>query len=221
MIRRSRTDAALVVECARVHGVSPRAVRDWRKHEDPRWRAFLHTQAKQSSFLPLTAESVAPLTLEQEEEGAARRYAALSALTDAAIARQDTALLPGLLKSASEAHTKLHKVRENVRITRAAEGRLVLREQAFAAAALVIRSLRYAVANLPKEILPDLPPDHSEQVVGVLTEWVTQTLEGIASQVADLERQFPTATEQAVESLGFMLEPEDQGVVNDESTPIS
>ena len=207
MIKRSRADAALVVECARVHGVSPRAVREWRKNQDPRWGAFIHSQAKQSSFLPL-AEVMPLLTLEQEEEGAARRYAALSALADAAISRQDTALLPGLLRSAGEAHSKLHKVRENVRNTRAAEGRLVPRAEAFVAAESVVRLIRHAVVNLPDEVLPDLESENPEKVREILTEWVGLTLEEIADQVGALAKKFPVAAVQAVAALGFEMMPE-------------
>ena len=210
MIKRSRSDAALVVECARLHGVSPRAVRDWRKNQDARWGAFIHSQAKQSSFLPAAVDMQPILTLEQEEEGAARRYAALSALADAAISRQDTALLPGLLKSAGEAHSKLHKVRENVRNTRAAEGSLVPRDQAFAAAESLVHLLRRAVVSLPDDVLPDLESENPEMVRGILTEWVGLTLEEIAEQVAALESRFPLAVRQAAAALGFEMLPAEQ-----------
>ena len=206
MIRRSRSDAALVTECARVHGVSPRAVREWRKNQDSRWGSFIHAQAKQSSFLPVAADVLPILTLEQEEEGAARRYAALSALADAAIARQDTALLPGLLKSAEQAHTKLHKVRENVRNTRTAAGALVSREQAFSAADIAVRRLRKLIMTLPEDVLPDLESENSEKVKSVLMEWVALTLGEIAEEVAVLEKRFPLDVKRAIAALGFERE---------------
>jgi hypothetical protein len=182
-MRISRADSALVEECARVHEVSSRAVRDWRKKEDPRWAAFLHSRAKQSTFQ--AAEISGPaLTLEQEEEQAARRYSALAALADAAIARGDTAVLPGLLRSAEMAHALLHKVRENVRATRIAEGGLVKSE---AAAELVRRSLgmlRMHLENLPIGLMPlRLRPDDPQGAARILDEWVLETIEKMSRGV--------------------------------------
>ena len=148
------------------------------------------------------------MTLQQEEEGASRRYAALSALADAAISRQDTALLPGLLKSAEVSHTKLHKVRENVRSTLAAQGLLVPRAEAFRVAEITMRRLRHLVMDAPQDVLLDveaLEPENVTMVQAALEEWSRVTLAEIAETVHGLERAFPLATDQALVALGFEI----------------
>jgi hypothetical protein len=201
-MRRSRHEAALIMECARAHGVSARAVREWRAVEDPRWGAFLHNRAKQSTF-QATEIPGELLSIEEEEETAARRYAALSRLADEAISRGDMATLPALLRNSEQAHTTLHKVRQNVRQTKEEAGRLVAREEAFSVAEEILRRVRVAVLGLPAAVLPDLEelgPEESAREV--LVEWVAFFLEDMAEAAVSLEKQFPRAAREAVQALG-------------------
>ena len=199
-MRRNREEAALVVECARAHGVSARAVRDWRALDDSRWGAFLHNRAKQSTFQ--AAELSGPaFSIDQEEESAARRYAALSSLADSAIQRGDLATLPALLRNSEQAHTTLHKVRQNVRQTREEEGRLIPREEALGVARSALRCMREAVLRLPEEVREDLEAT-PERWQEILSEWVALLLQEIAEEALRLEKQFPRAAREAVEALG-------------------
>lgn len=201
-----------------MHGVTPRAVRDWRALDDPRWGAFLHNRAKQSTFQ--AAELAGPLlSIEEEEESAARRYAALSVLADEAIARGDMATLPALLRNSEQAHTTLHKVRQNVRLTREEAGRLVAPEEAFGVAEAVLKRMRRAVIGMPESVLPDLEePSPGQSAREILKEWVTFFLEELAEVALSFEKQFPLASVAAVQALGCeVVEPapqrEEQSVV--------
>ena len=49
---RARDEAALVKECAGMHSVSDRAVRNWRDAKDPRWLEFLAERAASKSVRP-------------------------------------------------------------------------------------------------------------------------------------------------------------------------
>ena len=88
-MRNSRADSELIRECAVAHGVSDRAVRNWRTADDPRWRP------------------------EIEEQNAARRYALIDQAATAAAQVADSAKLPQMLKIATDAHNQLDRVREN------------------------------------------------------------------------------------------------------------
>jgi len=177
-------------------------VREWRALNDSRWGAFLHNRARQSTFQAAEI-SGQHLSLEEEEETAARRYAALSGLADEAISRGDMATLPALLRNSEQAHTTLHKVRQNVRQTKEDEGRLVAREEAFVVAEKVLLRMRGAVLGLPDAVLPDLEElSPSESPRKILMEWVAFFLEELAEAALSFEKQFPRATREAVQALG-------------------
>lgn len=115
-MRNSRADSELIRECATAHGVSDRAVRNWRAGDDPRWRAFLQRRAQDATVqLAFTPAQAAPLILspEIEEENAARRYALIDQAATAAAQAGDAAKLPTLIKIATDAHRQLDVVREN------------------------------------------------------------------------------------------------------------
>lgn len=115
-MRNTRADSELIRECATAHGVSDRAVRNWRNNEDPRWRAFLQRRAQDATVQLAFAPSIpAPLILspEIEEENAARRYALIDQAATAAAMSGDAAKLPTLIKIATDAHRQLDVVREN------------------------------------------------------------------------------------------------------------
>lgn len=115
-MRNTRADSELIRECATSHGVSDRAVRNWRTGDDPRWRAFLQRRAQDATTqLSFAATQAAPvvLTPEIEEENAARRYALIDAAATAAAQSTDSARLPTLIKIATDAHQQLSKVRES------------------------------------------------------------------------------------------------------------
>ena len=115
-MRNSRADSELIRECAVAHGVSDRAVRNWRTADDPRWRTFLQRRAQDATVqmafqAPVTAPIV--LTPEIEEQNAARRYALIDQAATAAAQVADSAKLPQMLKIATDAHNQLDRVREN------------------------------------------------------------------------------------------------------------
>jgi hypothetical protein len=123
------------------------------------------------------------LSLQEEEEQAARRYAALAAMADAAISRNDTATLPALLKSAELAHALFHKVRENVRATRIAEGNLVSRDAVRGTYLRIIGEMRDWLLALPEGNLPQLlRPDDAPGAALILHEWVMDALFHILRQ---------------------------------------
>jgi len=125
-MRQSRHESALIEECAKVHSVSVRAVRNWRNQEDPRWRDFLRSRAQDGQFAFARPEATAkPMTPEEMEEAAAVRHARLSLLCDQAEGRGDITSLPTLIKASIEAHKLLAVVTENNLKLATAAGKLV------------------------------------------------------------------------------------------------
>jgi hypothetical protein len=125
-MRKSRHESALIEECAKVHSVSVRAVRNWRNSDDPRWRDFLRSRAQDSTFSFARPEANAkPMTPEETEQAAAVRHARLSLLCDQAEGRGDMNSLPTLLKASIEAHKLWTLVSENNLKLSTAAGRLV------------------------------------------------------------------------------------------------
>lgn len=105
-MRHSRSDSATIKSCAASHGVSERAVREWRRKDDPRWKTWLVRSAKSATQLDAFAqpEATDPAS---EAEAARRRFAALQKMVDDAVARGEVAGLPVLLRSAQEAQRLL------------------------------------------------------------------------------------------------------------------
>ena len=111
--RNSRADAASIKSCAVHHGVSERAVRQWRLNDDPRWRAWLARSARTAEQLEVfSGVSEVKSDPSTEAEAARVRFGLLTKLVDQATARGEVAGLPVLLKSAQECQRLLASCRE-------------------------------------------------------------------------------------------------------------
>lgn len=98
--------------CAVHFGVSVRAVREWRRKDDVRWREWQTRQARSAVQMEaMLGHNAAESTPDTETEAARVRFVALQALCDQAVARGDVAGLPVLLKSAEGAQKVLQACR--------------------------------------------------------------------------------------------------------------
>jgi hypothetical protein len=111
-MRHSRSESGMIKSCAASHGVSERAVREWRRRDDPRWKTWLVKSAKSATQLDAFAETTEAVTdPSTEAEAARRRFVALSKMLDSATARGEVAGLPVLLRAAQEAQRLLQGCR--------------------------------------------------------------------------------------------------------------
>ena len=182
-MRKSRHEAALIEECAKVHSVSVRAVRNWRNQDDPRWREFLRSRAQDSHFAFARPEATAkPMTPEETEQAAAVRHARLSVLCDQAEARGDMTSLPTLLKSAQESHKLWILVAENNLKLATASNKLVPVSDV---SEFILGNM--AMAKQLMENLPDvlsLRIESSVDVSGIVREEVVAILRELATAAA-------------------------------------
>jgi len=182
-MRKSRHESALIEECAKVHSVSVRAVRNWRNSDDPRWRDFLRSRAQDSQFSFARPEASAkPMTPEETEQAAAVRHARLSLLCDQAESRGDINSLPTLLKSSIEAHKLWASVSENNLKIATAAGRLV---DVSKVSEFILGNM--AMAKQLMENLPDVLAARIESHVdvgGIVREEVVAILRELASASA-------------------------------------
>lgn len=182
-MRKSRHEAALIEECAKVHSVSVRAVRNWRNQDDPRWRDFLRSRAQDSQFSFARPEANAkPMTPDETEQAAAVRHARLSVLCDQAEARGDMNSLPTLLKASIEAHKLWTLVSENNLKLATASGKLV---EVSKVSEFILGNM--AMAKQLMENLPDVLAariESSVDVSGIVREEVVAILRELATAAA-------------------------------------
>jgi hypothetical protein len=182
-MRKSRHESALIEECAKVHSVSVRAVRNWRNLDDPRWRDFLRSRAQDSTFSFARPEANAkPMTPEETEQAAAIRHARLSNLCDQAEARGDMNSLPTLLKASIEAHKLWTLVSENNLKLATASGKLV---EVSKVSEFILGNM--AMAKQLMENLPDVLASRIESPVdvsGIVREEVVSILRELAAAAA-------------------------------------
>ena len=125
--------------------------------------------ADQSRFTEIDFEAKGDgLTPAQEEEQAARRYGALAALCDAAIARKDNTSLQPLLRSAGEAHRLLYAIRENKASYEERMQHLI----PYASAVDLLRSriepVKAALEAMPKQLAYEIDPINPGRVEDIL-----------------------------------------------------
>ena len=175
-MRNSRRDAHLIESCAATHGVSSRAVRDWRTKEDPRWLAFLKSRAATSTLGLDILPSGKIQTPSEEEASAARRYDALQRMADDAALRNDVAHLPVLLKAAQEAHRLLQTVREGRISYESATGKLIDVDAYREVRDSVLTPLFQTVADLPRDAALSCNPENPDVARTALDSWLRDRL---------------------------------------------
>jgi hypothetical protein len=169
--RRSRTEAALIKECAAAHGVSARAVRAWRENEDGRWTSFLRLRAASPlSQIELPAGE-ANSTPADEEAGANRRFMALQKLADSEIAQGRIGTVPPLLKAASEAQKLLDSCRAARMRWDIARGEMFSRSDMRKIRSL-LDQLKAVIANMPAELGPKACSFDPQFGIEVCENWV-------------------------------------------------
>jgi len=181
-MRQSSLDAALIVECAKAHSVSPRSVRTWRTKQDPRWRAWVQRRASdQSRFTEIDFDAGGDkLTPAQEEEQALRRYAALASLCDAAIARGDNTSLQPLLRSSGEAHKLLYAIRENRAAYEERMRDLVPASEVTELFRSRIEPVKAALEAMPKFLASQIDPVNPEMAEDIIRREVLRILRSAA-----------------------------------------
>ena len=186
-MRANRSDAHLVKEYAAQARVSLRTAQVHRKKGVGEWQAFLTDKLQTSTD---AVEPVRRLTIEEEEEKAALRYAKVEEMLQSAMNRKDFAMVSSLLKVAEQSHKLLLQVRsENaehyLRIGKLIESREVIQ---WMNNHLVM--VKQRIEGLP-EVLASRIPIASEDVdvFAVVNHEVVSILRDVAAaagSVADL-----------------------------------
>ena len=181
-MRQSRLESSLIEECARSHGVTPRAVRTWRLKDSPKWRAWVQRRAvDQTRFPSLDFDTTSDvLTPAQEEEQALRRYGALASLCDAAIARNDNTSLQPLLRSAGEAHKLLYAIRENRTAYEERRRHLIPIAEAQDSLRKTIETVKGQMEVLPSFVAHQIDPVDPRRVEEILEVEVNRILRSAA-----------------------------------------
>lgn len=173
--RSTRAEAAAIRECAVAFGVSDRAVRSWRRANDPRWVKFLSARA--GSSLGQLEASAFRTDLEtsdppSEERAALRRFKLLEAEITRAMDRGELGSVPVITRAASDAHKLLCSCRE------AAEAWRIRRREMVSAAEIRELRERYlepiyaALKYLPAEAAEQCNPGNPLQAREALVQWL-------------------------------------------------
>lgn len=197
--RNSRIDAASIKSCAAHHGVSERAVRQWRLTDDTRWRAWLARSARAGEQLEVFS-GVAEVQSDPstEAEAARIRFALLSKLVDQATARGEVAGLPVLLKSAQECQRLLAGCREAEAEWLTRQRKLIPRSEVDEMRRSMIEPLIIVVKNMPSEISTECNPEDPHRAESALRWWLENRFEGhfhaaVAAAKEILEPQPPAS----------------------------
>jgi hypothetical protein len=174
--RYGRIDSPLIKGCAAEHNVSERAVRAWRRNNDPRWQAYIHSRAQQSGLpgiVPADVAAEAEQLLDPEAElmAAARRLAAVQRLCDKSLESRDGVALQSLLRSAGEASKVLAQARAQAADHRQRMGALRPASDFTHLKSLVQKMLGF-VASMPTELCGRLQNVDSGIAHEILQEWV-------------------------------------------------
>lgn len=197
--RNSRIDAASIKSCAAHHGVSERAVRQWRLTDDTRWRAWLARSARAGEQLEVfSGVGEVPSDPSTEAEAARIRFALLSKLVDQATARGEVAGLPVLLKSAQECQRLLAGCREAEAEWLTRQRKLIPRAEVQEMRQTMIEPLIQVVKAMPGEIARECNPDDPHRAEAALHWWLEHRFEGhyhaaVAAAKEILETQPQTA----------------------------
>lgn len=170
-MRHSRSESATIASCAASHGVTPRAVREWRRRDDPRWKAWLVRSAKTAVQLDALAdpETSDPST---EAEAARRRFAVLQKMLDEATARGEVAGLPILLRSAQEAQRLLSSCRTAEAEWELQQHRVVRIEEVADLKDRFLIPLLDLLKSLPDEIAEAANPERPDIAREALSHWM-------------------------------------------------
>jgi len=173
-MRHSRADSATIKSCASHHGVSERAVRDWRNKDDPRWRAWLARSARVTAeqldaFAAIDGEASTPAT---EAEAARRRFVLISRMIDEATARHEISGLPVLLRSAQESQRLLQGCRAAEAEWLLQQKRAIPISEVQAIKEQFIVPLFETVKRIPIEVAAEANPGDPSRATGALTDWL-------------------------------------------------
>lgn len=186
-MRANRSDAHLVKEYAAQAGLSLRTAQVHRKKGVGEWQSFLTDKLQGSAD---AVEPVRRLTMEEEEEKAALRYAKVEEMLQSAMDRKDFALVSSLLKVAEQSHKLLLQVRSenaehSLRIGKLIESREVIQ---WMNNHLVL--VKQRIEALPEVLASRIPIASSDvDVFAVVDHEVVSILRDVAAaagSVADL-----------------------------------
>lgn len=172
-MRHSRCDSGSIQSCAAHHGVSPRAVRGWRKNDDPRWRAWLARAARSveqlDAFAQASETTTDPTT---ETEAARRRFQILSRMVDEATARKEVAGLPVLIRAAQEAQRLLQSCRAAEVEWMEARRRSIPIQEFNDYKAQMVEPMLTILKNLPLEASETANPERPDVAHEALEHWL-------------------------------------------------
>ena len=172
-MRHSRSDAASILNCAQHHGVSARAVREWRRKDDPRWRAWLARAARSVEQLDAFAQAQdSPTDPSSETEAARRRFAILSRMVDEATGRKEVSGLPVLIRAAQEAQRLLQSCRAAEVEWLEARRRSIPVEEFHEYKTRYLEPLLAILKNLPQEAAESANPERPDIAMEALQHWL-------------------------------------------------
>jgi len=172
-MRHSRCDSGAIQSCAAHHGVTPRAVRDWRKNDDPRWRAWLSRAARSVEQLDAFAQAQdSPTDPTSETEAARRRFAILSRMVDEATSRKEVSSLPVLIRAAQEAQRLLQSCRAAEVEWQEARRRTIPVSEFHDYKARFIEPMMAVLKNLPLEAAETSNPERPDLAREALEHWL-------------------------------------------------
>lgn len=176
-MRNSRSDSGSIKNCAAHHGITERAVRQWRLRDDPRWKAWLARSAR--SATQLDAFAVAgdiPTDPASESEAARRRFVLLTKMVDEATARGEVAGLALLIRSAQEAQRLLAACRTAESEWKERSRILIPASEWREFKARILEPLWLVLKNMPAEACLAANPERPDLAQAALAEWLTSRL---------------------------------------------
>jgi hypothetical protein len=198
--RSTRAEAAAIRECARSHSVSDRAVRQWRRANDPRWLKFLSARAGlqcgqlEAEALRTDLEHSTP---EDEERAALRRFKLLETEISRALSRGELGSVPVITRAAGDAHKLLSMCRAATREWKVQRRELVPLEEITRLRERAIEPLVVCLKNMPAEVAAACNPTDPDHARAVLTDWLQNRLrkDFQAAQAAFAEAATPAPEE--------------------------
>lgn len=188
-MRANRSDAHLVKEYAAQAGLSLRTAQVHRKKGVGEWQTFLTDKLQGSSE---GVESVRRLTMEEEEEKAALRYAKVEEMLQSAMNRKDFAMVSSLLKVAEQSHKLLLQVRSENAEHSLRIGKLIESREVIQWMNTHLLMVKQRIEGLPEVLASRIPAPSDDVDVHALVDYevvsILRDVAAAAGSVADLAK---------------------------------
>lgn len=173
--RSTRAEAEAVRECANSHKVSTRAVRDWRRANDPRWQRFLANRAGnrlgqlEAAALRVDLENSSP---EDEERAALRRFRLLENEISAALDRGELISVPAITRAAADSHKLLQQTREATIAWKKARRELIPVGELRELIERYVLPIKSIIEHIPEDCADSCNPNDPQLAAAVLRQWL-------------------------------------------------